>query len=426
MNSKLSRSFFLFSTLVAIAAMSGCSSSTSPSSSGDGGNGGGGLVVTASVNFGVRPNGLMLDTTINISNGGSDSVTITGDGLSSTAGRDTNFLHPVSIAPLQNKSFHFQFTPSASVSSATDSIHYQVSGKNYTALMTFTANGSGGTTGTGSLVAVPPNINFGSLTIGQWHDTTILLFNNGSAPLTITSDGLSSTEARDTNFSSPAQIAPQSDISIHLQFNPSAAGVQTATDLIHYTSGGVTGVATITLSATGAAGVTSTSPKAGSTFTYAVDTNGVAQGDSTYTVVSNSLSFQGKTNVLEVSGPTGDLNYYHIESNGDVSVYLDLSAYSAELISAGIVGNIPSTWVTIPLGSKQANQSVLFDSTLSLDGFPVSVIITDSGRFIGSSSITAAGKAFQATEGSMSLAINATVEGLITVFSADNQTEIWY
>lgn len=290
--------------------------------------------------------------------------------------------------------------------------------------MTLTASG-GNSGGAGSLLPIPATLNFGSLPIGQAHDTTIILVNTGTSPLTITADGLSSTQATDTNFSKPVQIAAQNDITIHLQFNPSAAGVQTAVDTFHYTVGGSNGMTTITLSAAGVSVATS-SPGPGSTFTYAVDTSGVPQGDSTYTVVSNSLSFQGKTNVLEVSGPTGDLNYYHVESNGDISVYLDLSSYSAELAGAGIMTTIPSTWVTIPLGSKQQVTSVLFDSTLTLENLPVTVIISDTGLYLGTSSVTAAGKLFQTNMGSMSIAINATIEGILPVFSGENETEIWY
>jgi hypothetical protein len=408
--------------LIAIIAMSGCSSSTSPSSSGSGG----GLDVPT-INFGAAPVGLVRDTTISIFDDGADTVTITGDALSSTAARDTNFTHPVSIAPGQYKNFTFQFTPTATISSVTDSIHYQAGGKNYTVLMTIEANVSGGGSGTGSLLVIPANVNFGTLPTGQWHDTTITLVNSGTGLLTIMSDGLSSTEAQDTNFSNPVQIAAQSLVTIHVQFNPAQAGVQTAVDTLHYISGGTNGIAILTLSATGAAGVTSTSPKAGSTFTYAVDTSGVSQGDSTYTVVSNSLLFQGKTNVLEVSGPTGDLSYYHVESNGDISIYLDLSSYSAELIGLG-VAPIPSTWVTIPLGSKKEVSGVLFDSSLSVQGSPVpiTIIVSDTGMYLGASSVTAAGKTFQTAQGSISLAINATVEGLFSVFSAENVTEIWY
>jgi hypothetical protein len=424
MKKTLFRPLFIVSVLSAIVVLNGCSSSTSPSSSGNGG----GLDIPV-LNFGVVPVGQMRDTTIVFFNSGNDTVTITGDALSSPAAQDFNFTSPVSIAPDQYKNFTFQFTPSATVSVVTDSIHYQAGGKNYIALMTIEANaGNGGGTGTGSLLAIPANINFGTLPVGVWHDTTITLVNSGTGIVTILTNTLSSGEAQDTNFSRPIQIPSQSLATIHLQFNPAQAGARSATDQINYTSGGKNASITITLSATGATGVTSSSPKPGSSFTYAVDTNGVPQGDSTYTVVSNSLPYQGKTNVLEVSGPTGALNYSHVESNGDVSVYVDLSSVSAQLISAGIFAVIPSQWITIPLGSKHTLSNVLFDSTLTITGipFPVQVIISDTSLYLGSSSVTAAGKSFQTNEGSISLAINASVGGFVTLLSADQTTEIWY
>ncbi len=382
------------------------------------------------VNFGVVPNGQGRDTTISFFNNGRDSITITGDALSSPAAQDNNFTSPVSIAPGQYKNFVFLFTPSTSISVVTDSIHYQAGGKSYTALLTIEANaGNGGGSGKRRLIAIPSSIS-GSLPIGAWHDTTISLVNTGAGYIIITSDSLSSAEVRDTNFGHATLIAAQSITTIHIQFNPSALGAQSATDKINYTSGGTNASLTITLQAvgSGSASGSGTSPKTGSTFTYAVDTSGVPQGDSTYTVVSNSLSDHGKTNVLEVSGPTGALNYYHFESNGDVSIFLDLSSYSEELLALGVAATIPSTWVTIPLGSKQQVSSVLFDSSLTIQGspVPVTVIISDTGMYLGASSVNAAGKSFQTVQGSMSLAINASVEGLFTVISAENVTEIWY
>lgn len=278
----------------------------------------------------------------------------------------------------------------------------------------------------GGLTVIPLNINFGSLPIGQSHDTTISLVNSGTSFVIITSDSVSSAEVSDSNFVHPVLLAAPSVTTIHLQFNPSAAGTQTGTDRINYTVGGTNASVTITLTATGVAGSSASSPNPGSTFTYAVDTSGVSQGDSTYTVVSNSLTFHGKTNVLEVRGPTGNLNYYHFESNGDIAVFVDLSSYSAQLIAFGVVANIPSTWVTIPLGSKQPVTGILFDSTLTIQSLPVSVIISDTGLYIGTSSVTAAGNTFQTVQGSMSIGINATLEGLISVISAENVTEVWF
>ncbi len=291
-----------------------------------------------------------------------------------------------------------------------------------------TSPSGGNGNGSGGFIAIPSTINFGSLPVGEWHDTTISLVNSGTSLIIITSDSLSSGEVSDTNFAHPILIAAPRVTCIRIQFNPTAVGAQSATDRINYTSGGTNGSVTIALSATGVEGVSSTSPKAGSTFTYAVDTSGVPQGDSTYTVVSNSLTFQGKTNVLEVRGPTGDLNYYHTESNGDISIYLDLSSYSVDLIALGVAAEVPSTWVTIPLGSKRQVSNVLFDSSLTIQGSPVpiQVIISDTGMYLGATSVTAAGKSFPTVQGSMSLAINATIGGIYSVFSAENETEIWY
>ncbi len=422
------RPLFLYTILSTIVVLSGCSSSTSPSSGGGNGTGGGGLKLstTDTVNFGAIPVGQTKDTSILIVNTGTNSLTITSNALSSSEARDTNFSHSIGLASGGFENIHIQFTPSApGAQTAYDSIHYQSGGANYVAVMTLEANmGTGGGTGAGSLIAIPPSINFDSIPIGQWHDTTVTLFNSGSIPITITSEGMSSAEGHDTNFHQTVHIAPQNDLIIHVQFNPSQAGLRMAVDSIHYTSGGTSSVVLVTLTATGV--TVSTSPGAGSTFTYAVDTNGVSQGDSTYTILSNMLSFQGKTNVIEVLGPTGDTNYYHIESNGDISIYFDFSALASFV-------SIPSSWLAIPIGSRQATSTTLVNNpngSIQYNGLtvPGSITVTAVGAYIGPEQVTATGKTFATENGSMTINFNfqGTFQNIPVSYSQSNSFEMWY
>ncbi|HZK77165.1 MAG TPA: choice-of-anchor D domain-containing protein [Candidatus Kapabacteria bacterium] len=404
---------FLLATACASSAMvAGCSSPTSPNSNG------GGLFVPDTVNFGSLANGQTKDTLVSLSNETADAITITGNSLSSSQATDTNFSRPVSIAAHGWIIVHVEFTASASgTNSATDSIRYQAAGKNYVAVMTLEANGSGGTGNSGSLF-VPAEIDFGSLPIGQWHDTSIVIANTGSAPITIVSSILSSSEARDTNFSQPITINGVSYTMIHLQFNPAQAGFRTAVDSIHYVAGGTVHSVAITMTATGVTG--SKTPGPGSSFTFNMDTNGVQLPQpSTYTIVSNSLFYQGKANVVEVRDDTGGLSYYHTEPNGDLSVFIDFNAQSALPIP------LPATWLVIPLGSKQTTTSVLYDTTIQYQGLPVTVQILDTGKYTGRSQVTAAGKTFATNQGSLSVALTANAFGF-PVASSETTVNIWY
>ncbi|HET6400055.1 MAG TPA: choice-of-anchor D domain-containing protein [Candidatus Kapabacteria bacterium] len=413
----MTRTFLFLLVMAAFASSSmlaGCSSSTSP---GSGGGSGGGLFVPDTVNFGSLASGQTKDTVISIFNETGAAISITGNSLSSAQATDTNFSHPVSVAP-GYITIHVEFTSSGSgANSAMDSIRYESGGRSYVAIMRLEANSSVTTGGSGNLF-VPAEIDFGTLAIGQWHDTTTVIANTGSAPITIISSFVSGSEARDTNFSQPVTLNGGGYITIHLQFNPAQAGFRTAVDSIRYVAGGTLHSTGITMTATGVTG--SNTPGPGSTFTFSVDTNGVhLPRPSTYTVVSNSLFYQGKTNVVEVRDDTGGISYYHLEPNGDLSVFIDFSAQSALPIP------LPATWLVIPLGSKQTITSVLYDTTIQYQGFPLTIQIVDTGQYTGPSQITAAGKSFATEQGSLTVALTASAFGF-PVASSETTVNIWY
>ncbi len=408
------RSFLFVTPVIFAVLVNSCSTSTAPQSGGTAS--GGGLVVPSTVNFGAVSLGQTKDTLLSIFNENADTVTITGDATSTAALVDSNFTHSLSIAGNTYKNIEVAFTPTAQALMATDSIQYENNGKHYVAAMTFESNGSG-TTGGGpsAMLVVPATVDFGSLPIGQWKDTSIILVNTGA--LTITSSSLSGTEARDTNFNLPVVLASAGYITVHIQFNPSAVGPRSVNDTIHYTSGGTKNTAVIALVATGSQTVTTPGP--GSTYTYSVDTNGTALPPSTYTVVSNTLSFQGKTNVVEIRDDTGGLQYYHVESNGDLSVFVDFNTL------APLPLGLPTAWLTIPLGSHQTTTNLLYDTSITYNSLPVTIQLVDTGRYVGPSQVPAAKKVFQTDQGSISVALTASTFGF-AVASAETVVNIWY
>lgn len=411
-----------------MAVVSGCSStteSTSPSRSG------GALVVPSIVNFDSVGIGQMRDTTVPFLNTSADSITITSNGLSSAEAQDTNFFKPFVIGANGFHNFHVQFDAAGNgIRTANDTIHYTFGGTSSTAIMTLTGTAAGGATGGGSgTLFVPTPVDFGMLPVGAWHDTTIMIANNGSAPLTITSSSLANgVEAKDTNFTRPVTLQANGYRMIHVQFNPSAAGLRTRVDTIRYSTGGTSAMALIVYTAQGAGGSTGGGkvPGPGSSFTFdtwQVDTNGntSVHSDSTYTIVSNSMSYMGKTNVMAVRGPDGSVSYYNVAANGDISAYVDFSGSGAPM---------PSQWFTIPLGSKTEIKKTLFDSsiTTTYQGLPVTLLITatSDAKYLGSPSITAAGKSFQTNNGLLAIVVSVSGFGGLISTTNTSTTNIWY
>jgi hypothetical protein len=292
-----------------------------------------------------------------------------------------------------------------------------------------TAPGGGGNSQ--APLIIPTTVDFGIVGVGEKKDTVIPLINTSSDYIIITGSALSGSEGRDTNFDHPVLIAKGGFLNIHLQCIPAMEHPVSFYDSIRYEAGGKSYVSIISLTATGGTGGTggSTVPGPGSSFTFdtwQVDTLGVSSRhvDSIYTIVTNSLSFQGKTNVIEVRGPSGDLTYYHVESNGDVSTFVDLSGGGV----APIPLPVSSAWFTIPLGSKRTISNTLFDTTISVQGIPLPIDakIVSVGSYVGSPSLTVAGKTFPTDEGALTVTASGSVGGFLTLFSQSTAINIWF
>jgi hypothetical protein len=170
-------------------------------------------------------------------------------------------------------------------------------------------------------------------------------------------------------------------------------------------------------------------PGAGSTFTYtytSVDTNGVtsAPSDSTYTILGDSLTYQGKTNVLEVQDEHGGISYYHLEANGDISIYLDLSSFPLPV-------TLSTNWLVLPIGSSLEQKNVLFDSTIM---FPyngtntaVDVSVQTDAKDMGPATISAANNSFASEKGAVIVTASASIfGGFVQLASLTETISIWY
>jgi len=388
------------------------------------------LAVPDTVDFGTLNVNQTGTISIRISNVGGDSLTITGNSVSSAEALDSNFLLPLTLASGKYRDLAIRFKPSGPGGrSAWDTIHYTSQGKSYSAVMLMISGGGIANTGEGKLVG-PAIIDFGMLPTNVAHDTLIRISNVGISDLTIIGNQVSSPEGVDNNFLQPMTLIPGDYRDIHVQFKPSQAGARSATDILSYTTNGNTKSFTIMMQAQGSTsggggGGNAPGPGSSFTFTCVTDTNGVVIGrgaDSTYTVVSNTLTYQGKTNVLQMRGPSGDFTYYHVETNGDVSTFLDLTALGAP---------IPAAWFTVPIASKTPVVQTLYrqDTTVDFSGFPLPITLTvvDSATSQGGKvSINANGKSFSTDIGRISVTFRADASLLGNLYENYNSVTIWY
>jgi hypothetical protein len=267
-------------------------------------------------------------------------------------------------------------------------------------------------------------IDVGMVGLGSAKDTSLRITNTGSGDLVITSSGASSTELSSSIVASDTiKSGGYQDFVFHV--TPSDTGVRMMSDTIHYTTAGKNLSLVLTFMATGHRDL----PGAGSSYTFAVvsiDTNGVStEGkDRTLHILANDLEYGGKTNVVEVIDDSGNTSFYHRESNGDLSTYIDLSA------AAALGVNIPNGWFTIPLGSKQEIKQTLFDTTgVTIPGVPIPVDVTvqSDATYTGPQNVAgAAGQTFATESGALKVTFTISGLGGLIKVSQIETANIWY
>ena len=165
---------------------------------------------------------------------------------------------------------------------------------------------------------------------------------------------------------------------------------------------------------------TKTTPGVGSTYTYDVwDYDSTANTstphtDSTYTVIADTLTMGGKTNVIAIQNADGNTDYYHMESNGDISKYLSVSMQ-------GIL-TTKAVWITVPVASHTSQPTVtLLDSSITYSGFPIAVKVTATSSYLAPDSLSISNKMYAASKGLVTILVDAGIAENATVTST-----IWY
>ncbi len=203
-----------------------------------------GLSVTpGSLSFGSVGTGKSATQTIQLTNSGSASLTVSQVAATGTGFSVGGITLPLAIAPGQSASFSAQYAPQA-VGNATGSVSIVSNAPNSPA--TVALSGSGVQAG---LSVTPGSLSFGSVGTGKSATQTIQLTNSGSASLTVSQVAATGTGFSVGGITLPLAIAPGQSASFSAQYAPQAVG--NATGSVSIVSNAPNSPATVTLSGSG-------------------------------------------------------------------------------------------------------------------------------------------------------------------------------
>ncbi|HXM94069.1 MAG TPA: choice-of-anchor D domain-containing protein [Candidatus Dormibacteraeota bacterium] len=187
------------------------------------------LTITPGViSFGNVVVGATNSQTVQISNTGSASLTISAASLTGTGFTTAGLSVPLSLAPQQTGTFNVQFAPQAATSAAGS--------------LTLLSNAPGSPTpialsGTGvkatsTLSANPSAVIFGSVNTGSSASQIVTLTNTGNSNVAISQVSVSGAAFGITGAGAPVTLSPTQSIAVTVLFNPTAAGAASGSLII--------------------------------------------------------------------------------------------------------------------------------------------------------------------------------------------------
>jgi hypothetical protein len=171
----------------------------------------------ADISFGDVAVGSSKDTTITISNTGTDELLITA--ITSGDARFTSETPLAPIAPAAMKSFTLRFAPDAVGAVSTN---YIVASNALSSPDTILVDGVG--VADPAISFAPPQLTFGSVELGSKEDLVLTINNNGSLNLTVTS--ITSTNADFSAVLGQFEVAGGGSFADTIRFMPTAVGAR--------------------------------------------------------------------------------------------------------------------------------------------------------------------------------------------------------
>jgi hypothetical protein len=279
-----------------------------------------GLAITpSSASFGNVTIGSPSTQTIQLTNSGTATLTITQISASGGGFSIGTLTFPISLNPGQSTTFNVQFAP-ASAGAASGTVSILSNAPNSPA--TIALSGSG-VVATQVLSFSTTNVGFGNVDTGLSSTQNILVTNTGNANVSISQIAETGPEFSLSGAGAPVTLTPGQSLTFGVTFAPNAVG--SASGTVNVTSNATGSPATIVLSG---AGITATS------HSVALNWNASTSTVSGYNVYRSTTSGTGytKINASLVSGLTytdssvvNATTYYYVttavDSSGNESTY---------------------------------------------------------------------------------------------------------
>ena len=219
LSSRWDRGAGLFILLLAILTMAGCLALQGGKSTSSG------TVSVASVNLdlGTAVVGSTAEATDSLTNGSSDTVTITSIGSSNSAFQVLTPITPFMLTPGQTASLTIAFAPK-SAGKPTGKISVSMNGGG-----TIDIAVSGSAVSAGTLAASPGSLTFGNVGVGQSQAKAVTVSNSGGTSVTVSQASVSSAAFSISGLILPMTIDAGQSVAFNVVFAPKSAGAVNGT-----------------------------------------------------------------------------------------------------------------------------------------------------------------------------------------------------
>jgi Abnormal spindle-like microcephaly-assoc'd, ASPM-SPD-2-Hydin/Transmembrane protein 131-like N-terminal len=257
------------------------------------------LLNPTSVAFGNLNVGSTAKQTVQLSNTGNTSFTVTQLAAAGAGVSVSGLAVPATIAPSQSVPVTVSFAPTTGGAVAGSVTVTNDGGVNVVAAVT----GAGVQAG---LSVTPSSVSFGSVVTGSTNSQTIQLKNSGTASLTVSQVAATGSGFSVSGVSAPFTLAPGASSTFNVQYAPTAAGAVNGS--VSIVSNAPNSPATLSLSGTGVAATRTLSVSPGSLSFGSVNDGSTASQGFTITNTGNSN--------VAISGVSASGAGYSIVSGG--------------------------------------------------------------------------------------------------------------
>ena len=291
--------------------------------------------------FGQVQVGKSVSYTIQLSNTGTKTLSITSKSVTGSAFSFVAFPVPVNIQPGKSIQLPIIFTPTVTGSTRSN---VTLASNDPKSPLSISVTGTGFYAATAQLAVTPATLSFGSVTVGSSASLQATLTASNAA-VTISSDQSTNSEFAILGLTLPATIAAGQSVAITVQFTPSASG--TATGQAGFTSNATGSPTMEQLTGTGVAqvahNVTLTwNPGDGNAVGYNVYRGTVSGGP--YQMINTAL--EASTNFTDYTVASGTTYYYvatEVNTGGQESAYSNIGQAVIPGVTQ-VAHNVTLTW----------------------------------------------------------------------------------